>query len=92
MQTSAEICPSIRNSRDQGWTPTLVWHTSSVGRLPNRKLGVVPLWRQGRGGVAFGLNKLRFEIPDEKAPWPDLTCCETEGAQSRRGLAGLSAG
>lgn len=46
--------------------------TGSVGRSSNRKLGVVPLRRRDRTEVTLGLNNLRFEIPDEKAPSSDF--------------------
>ena len=72
--------------------------TSSVGRLPNRKPGVVPLRPLDRTEVTLELNSLRFEIPDEEPP--RLISCdgtvwsgpvETECAQSRWVLADWSA-
>lgn len=72
--------------------------TSSVGRLPNAKLGVVPLCPGDRAGVTSEPNNLRFEIPDHRPPSSDVLrrirlewTGETESAQSRRALADWSA-
>lgn len=72
MQALVKICIKHQNQPGSGGAYAGGLQTSSVGRLPNTKLGVVPPRPRDRAEVTSEPNNLRFEIPDEKPPSSDF--------------------